>query len=70
MLPDAYDKPSGGLELSIVASVPRHVSVELGSPVREVRAWVRQMLRASVPKATVDEHSDSCLREHDVRTAA
>lgn len=70
MLPDPYGKPAGIGKAGIRIDVSAPVAFDLLPP--EVRVVPRpgRMLRATVPKTTVDEDRHTRGPEHDVRLPA
>lgn len=68
MFPNTDDKPPLRSEATVGFSVPEHVTVDLGSPIVDIRLGRYEVLRAPMPKATVDENSNSRFREHEIST--
>jgi hypothetical protein len=66
VLPDPYDSPSGGAELSVSTSVSLAVRADLVRPKAGVGDRGDEVLAASVPETAVNEHCDSCARKDEV----
>jgi hypothetical protein len=66
VLPDAEDSPASGHEPCFVLSIPLDVSRDLGSPIRAVLLGRLRMLGAAVPKAAIDEDSETTFCEGHV----
>ncbi len=70
MLPDSDHSPPRVAQLSVVESIPLHVSGDLGAPVGGVGLGARSMLWASVPEAAIHKNGYLLAPEDDVRSAA
>lgn len=66
MLPESEDRPAEVLQVSGGRLVASAVLLELRGPPVTVRGWHLPVLRAAMPEAAVDEHSDLRAREGDV----
>jgi len=69
VLPRSHDNPAGLPERRFVTPITSNVRVELGSPPFSVRLGSHRLLRATMPKTAVHEHSDSCPSQRDIWTA-
>lgn len=70
VLPDPDDSPARCAESPVRVSVAMHVAGDLVGPVPAVYIVAPPtMLRAAVPEAPIDEHSDTKSGEHEVGTA-
>lgn len=70
MFPETHDLPPRLAEAPIRVSVAPRVRRKLCSPPWCVGSQTASMLTATVPEASIDENSELCSREHDVRTSA
>lgn len=70
VFPESTHCPTRRCQLAVVAAVAFHVGQELRPPPVPVGRWCRGMLRAGVPEAAVQEHSDALAAENDVRTSS
>ena len=66
MFPDADHSPAGFLQTLAGVGVAGDVAVDLGAPELGVALSGPVMLRAAVPKASVDEYGDLGPREQQV----
>jgi hypothetical protein len=64
--PQPQRSPAGIRERGVVASIPRHVAVELGSPVLRVCFGVAPVNRAAMPETTVYEYGQTRPRKDDI----
>ena len=69
VLPDPYDRPSVTFQLSSIALVSRHVTINFIAPVLPVCRRLLIVLRALVPKTTIDKYGDSFCRKVNIRFA-
>jgi hypothetical protein len=70
VLPEAHHQPSFCGEQIVVSSVASSVGIEFIRPPSSVPDGSgRFVLRAAVPKASVDEHHHSKARERDINHA-
>ena len=67
VLPDPYDRPSGTFQLSSIALVSRHVTINFIAPVLPVCRRLLVVLRALVPKTTIDKYGDPFCRKVNIR---
>jgi hypothetical protein len=70
VLPDTEDRPTSGLEVSVVATITRHVAIQLLLPVAGIRRRRGSMLGASMPVATIDKNGEPGSWEDDVGTTS
>ncbi|HEX6666985.1 MAG TPA: hypothetical protein VF081_10375 [Solirubrobacterales bacterium] len=70
VLPEPQNHPTGLLKLFVGIAIPDLIRSELLLPEGAVGLWHGAVLRATVPKTTVNEHRHLETREDDVRTAA
>lgn len=70
MLPDSFDSPSRFSESSVRIAVSEAVSHDLLGPECCVVGWPGGVLRATVPKASIDEHDDSRTSENNIGPTA
>jgi len=66
VFPDADDFPACGRQRGIGDTVTLNVPAQLRIPVPDVDGRLAAMLRAAVPEAAVDEHSDPASGERDI----
>jgi hypothetical protein len=69
VLPEPENPPSSRSKQAIVLTVARHVSVELLRPPVLVQCRAGGVQRATMPKASVNEHGEVELRKYDVGLA-
>jgi hypothetical protein len=68
VFPHPHDVPASRIQSGIDLVVTLDVPGELRAPVVGVRARNGSMNRAPVPEAAIDEDSNLCPGEHDVRS--
>jgi hypothetical protein len=68
VLPEAKDGPSGRSEVGVDLAIAFNVPLELRLPEVCVDLGVGAVLRATVPKAAVNEHNESSAGECDIGT--
>jgi hypothetical protein len=69
VLPDADDFPPLTTELAVDAFIASHIVGALFAPESAITLWKSVALRAPVPKAAINEDSDSLPRKSEVRSA-
>jgi hypothetical protein len=69
MLPDSDGNPSSLDERGVGLAVAADIRFNLVAPKFCIPLWPRRMLRAAMPKATIDEHCDPGSAEDNVGVA-
>ena len=67
MFPEPEYLPTSASKVTVNLSVPIHVLLQLGNPIRLIGLGNRPMVRAAMPKATIDEDCYLSPREGNVK---
>ena len=66
VLPDAHNRPSGGLQRLSRRRIAGHVPGKLWSPVSGVPLGLGSVSGATVPEASIDKHGNTLSRKDNV----